>query len=155
MKSAEEIAAILNDEIIEHLDEIKTINKNLVYYNDRLGHTSFLLAGLLQSILEKTITEWDKTRWIDDSLISNVDFNNNKLTLTGTMIWGKKNTTEQWTDPFSFETHLLNHAKIKDFTFLFSYLDKHEITYEQFKANRNYWTTIKKKWKYVINFPIE
>lgn len=139
-------------ELVNHLDNIKSISQKVVYYNEILGDTSFLLAGLLESLLKKNFSDWDKKRWIDDSLITKVVIQNNKLTIEGVMIWGIENTTEQWTYPFSFQIELLKEEmSFRRFTFLFCDLDNHEIAYEEFRVNRDYWDKSSRNWKYVIN----
>lgn len=138
-------------ELIDHLDKIKSINQKLVYYNEILGDTSFLLAGLLESILKKNFSRWDNEKWIDDSLITKIMAIDNNLKIDGVIIWGRKNTTEQWTEPFFFEIELLKEeVSFKKFTFLFSDLDNPEATYEEFRDHRDHWTTSNRNWKYII-----
>lgn len=152
MKSIKEILTMLVCELVKHLDKIKSINQEQVYYNEILGDTSFLLAGLFESFLKKNYSEWNGRRWIDDSLITNVLIQKNKLKIDGIMIWGKKNTTEQWTDPFSFEIELLkNETNFREFTFWLCDLDIPQISYEEFRDNRDYWARTNRNWKYVIN----
>ena len=152
MKSLKKILVMLVCELVKHLNKIKSINQKLIYYNEILGDTSFLLAGLLESLLRKKYSEWDGRKWIDDSLITNVLIQNNKLKIDGIMIWGKKNTNEQWTDLFSFEMELLkDETNFKEFTFSFCDLDNPEITYEEFRDNRDYWASTNRNWKHVIN----
>lgn len=140
MKSIKRILTMLVYELVKDLERIKSIDKELVYYNEILGDTSFLLAGLLELLLKKNFGEWDSSKWIDDSLITSVAMQNEKMNIEGIMIWGRENTTEQWTDPFSFEIELLmDEVSFKRFTFLFCDLNNHEISYEKFKVNRKYW----------------
>ncbi|SEK63699.1 hypothetical protein SAMN05421740_102296 [Parapedobacter koreensis] len=144
---------MLVHELNNHLDKIKSINPiSVYYYNEILGDTSFLIVGLLESLLKESCSEWGEKKWIDDSLITNVIVQNNKLKIEGVIIWGKMDITEQWTDPFSFEIELLrDEISFKEFTFLFCDLDNPEITYEDFRDNRDYWVRTNRKWKYVIN----
>ncbi|MFC4874286.1 hypothetical protein [Negadavirga shengliensis] len=152
MKSTRKILTMLVRELNNYLDNIKSINIVSGYYNEILGDTSFLLAGLLESLLKKNNIEWDKKKWIDDSLITNIICQNDKVIIEGVMIWGKMNTTEQWTDPFFFEIELLkDEIGFKKFTFLFCDLKHTEITYEEFRDNGDYWVSTNRKWKYVIN----
>lgn len=152
MKSTKEILGMLVHELINHLDKIKSINPTSVYYNETLGDTSFLLAGLLESLLKENFSEWDKRKWIDDSFITNVIIQSHKLIIEGVMIWGKMDTTEQWTEPFSFEIELLkDKTSFKEFTFVFGDLNNSEITYEEFRNNRDYWFASNRNWKYIIN----
>jgi hypothetical protein len=151
MKAVKELLIMLVCELVKHLNDVKSVNKKVVYYNEILGDTSFLLAGILQSLLNG-FKDWDKRKWFDDSLLTSILIQNEKLTIKGIMIWGKKNTTEQWTEPFSFEIVICeNKSSFKEYTFLFSDLDKPEITYEEFRENRNYWDQDEINWKYIIN----
>jgi hypothetical protein len=152
MKSTKEITSMLVYELVNHVDKLKLNNQVRGYYNEILGDTSFLLAGLLESLLKKEFSEWNRNgKWIDDSLISNVTINNDKLNLDGIMIWGMENITEQWTDPFSFSIELVREEmSFKEFTFLFGDLNTPSITYEQFTHDRGYWIKNKRGWKYVI-----
>lgn len=150
MKSVEEIQVMLIDELWNHLGEVKS-NKSGSDYNEVLGETSFLLAGLLGALL-KLRDDWELRRWLDDSLLSGVKLNQNRLSIWGVMIWGLENTTEQWTDPFYFEVELGNtKSDFKEYTFLLGDLNKPEVTYEEFSMNRNYWKQTERDWKYVIN----
>src|SRR5690606_23939058 len=151
MKNIKEIFIMLVNELTDHIDEIKSITRTSLYFNEILGDTSFLLAGLLEALLKKNFDGWDNGKWFDDCLISKVLLQNDKLEIYGVMIWGQNDTTEQWTEPFVFELELPNEAmNYRDFTFLFGDLDNAEITYEDFRFNRDYWTDSKRNWKYII-----
>ena len=152
MKSVEEIQVMLVSELWNCLSRIKSIRLGLDYYNEIMGDTSFLLAGLLGSLLSSK-GDWDYNKWMDDSLLAKVKLNENKLSIWGVMIWGIENTTEQWTDPFYFEIELnQTEPDFKEYTFLFSDLNKSEIPYEEFSENRNYWEpSNEREWEYVIN----
>ena len=151
-KSIREIEVMLASELWECLSRISSMKPKLGYYNETLGDTSFLLAGLLDSIL-KIKDDWDSKKWLDDSLLMKVKLNHNKLSLWGVIIWGKENVTDQWTDPFYFEIKLgQTKPEFNEYTFLFADLDKPEISYENFSENRNYWNpSDDRNWKYVIN----
>jgi hypothetical protein len=140
-------------ELFNSLEKVRRINTKPQYYNDILGDTSFLLAGLLDSLLKRDYNDWDKDKWIDDSLLTSSVIENNTLTLGGVMIWGRDNTTEQWTDPFSFRIELFEKEKsYRELTLLFSDWDTPEITYEQFRDNRDCWAAFTdRNWKYIIN----
>ena len=155
MKSIKEIETLLKSELNQHLDKIKS-NSILDCFNDKLEDTSFILAGLLNMLLKNNNPNW-KEKWIDDSLITKVKFDNDKISIWGIMIWGKDDTTEQWTEPFYFETFSSN---FKQYFFLFGDLDCPEIRYEEFNQNRNFWDLcfysndqwipFERKWKYQI-----
>ncbi len=151
MKSIEEIQTMLVNELWNRLDRVKSLKSEVDYYNDILGDTSFLLSGLLGALLELR-SDWDKHRWIDDSLLLGVKLTKNKLSIWGVMIWGIENTTEQWTEPFYFEVVLdSNESDFSEYTFLLGDLNKPEIPYEEYRVNRNYWEEDERNWKYIIN----
>lgn len=152
MKSIEEIQTILVFDLLEYSNSIKSIKPKGDYYNESLGSVSFLLAGLLGSLFKKNVTDWDSNKWIDDSLLKNVKAENNILSIAGVMIWGKENTTKQWTDPFHFEIELMEKQKdFKKLTFLFCDSDKPAISYEDFKFNRYHWHKTNRNWRYILN----
>jgi len=152
VKSIEEILTMLVHELEKYGHKIDRNSRKNEYYNEQLGDTSFLLAGLLELLLKENITEWDKEKWIDDSLITKIEINNDKLTIEGIMIWGIENTTEQWTDPFCFEIEsFISKIDFKKITFLFGDWDYPEVSYEEFKKHRNFWGANDRNWKYIIN----
>lgn len=150
MKSTNEIAEILLEELQDNINKINL--KDTIYYNEFLGDTSFLLAGLLYSLIKED-SNIDNTIWIDDSLITKVNRFDNIILIEGIMIWGKDNTTEQWVDPFKFNMNFNNN--FIDFTFLFKDLDLNEISYESFRNNRNYFSDEIENWKYRFNYKDE
>jgi hypothetical protein len=150
MKTTEEIVTMLIDELAERLDDIKVaIPKD--YYNEDMGDTSFLLAGLLESLLKRN-DDWDKSKWFDDSLLTNVILQNDILTIAGVMIWGRYKGTEQWTEPFSFQILISEKSNFKEYTFLFSDKNRPALSYTEFRKNRDYWVAnTTGDWKYVIS----
>jgi hypothetical protein len=151
MKSIEEIQVMLVNELWSCLDKIKPMKSGVDYYNEILGDTSFLLAGLLGALL-KLREDWDSKKWLDDSLLTDVKLDKNRLSIWGVIIWGIENTTEQWTDPFYFGIELGNsESDFNEYTFLLGDLNKPEISYEEFGMNRNYWKQTERDWKYIIN----
>lgn len=153
MKTADEILKMLIGELFVHLDSDFSVKKEGIFYNRALGDSSFLLAGLLQLLLRENVPQWDsKSRWLDDSLITHVRLNENKLVLGGVMIWGKRDTTEQWVDLFSFETEPLSkEARSPRFTFSFCDAQGSERKYEDYRGDSlivsNYEDV---SWKYVL-----
>ena len=141
---------MLIDELWNCLDKVKSIKSKLDYYNEVLGDTSFLLAGLLGALL-RLRDDWDMRRWIDDSLLIGVRLNQNSLSIWGVMIWGMENTTKQWTDSFYFEVELDDtKSSFNEYTFLFGDLNKPETSYEEFRTDCNFEMPPEKNWKYEI-----
>lgn len=142
---------MLVDELLECFEKIKSLKPGMSYYNKYLGDTSFLLAGLLGSLL-KLKKDWNPKKWIDDSLLTGVKLDENKLSIFGVIIWGMENTTEQWTEPFYFEIEFENtESDFKEYTFYFGDLNNPELSYEEFRMNRNYWEQNDRDWKYILN----
>lgn len=151
MKSHNQIEKMLAEELLNCLSEpIQIIRKN-GYYNESLGDTSFLLSGLLGCLLEQ-YPEWEKEKWLDDSLITNIKSEDQNIILNGVIIWGRDNTTEEWTDPFCFSGDLDKTTQtFRRYTFLFGDLGKDEISYSEYKHNRDYWNGKEYNWRYIIN----
>ncbi|MBC9933118.1 hypothetical protein [Chitinophaga qingshengii] len=152
MKPTKELIGMLFQEIDEHLDSIVSDKQTLVYYNEIMGDTSFLLAGVLESLLKENTAEWDHAKWMDDSLLTHVEIENDLLRISGIMIWGRGGTTEQWVAPFSFETALPGNQHLpRRFSFLFSDWDQPELSYGDFNKKRHYWEGSQRNWRYVIH----
>ncbi|AZA76486.1 hypothetical protein EG347_02580 [Chryseobacterium sp. G0186] len=157
MKSLPELEDLLLNEIQNNLNK-ERISENHYYYNEYTGYISVLLASILEKKLLND-TDWSSNRWIDDSLLTKLKLSDEKLSIWGAMIWGVKNSTEQWTEPFYFEFKFRN-EKINNYTFLFSDLNHDEITYEEFSNNRSCWdrdyyrtdewSPSEREWKYII-----
>ncbi len=151
MKKLKEIESMLVVELQNNLENVPNLDDHLIYYNDVLGDSSFLLAALLSQLVEKE-NDWNLERWIDDSLLTEINLTDNKLSIKGVMIWGIENSTEQWTDPFYFEIVFTEDTpNFKEYTFLFCDIDTPEISYEEFNDNRNYWENGFRNWKYILN----
>jgi hypothetical protein len=73
MKSINEIQEMLVSELYKSYKDIKQGKNDSKYFNETLGDTSFLLAGLLNSHLED---KFNGGKWIDDSLIETFKLNN-------------------------------------------------------------------------------
>lgn len=152
MKSTNEIILMLADELTNHLHQIKSIDERPKYYNGLLGDTSFLLAGLLFSILKRKYTEWKYDKWIDDSLLTNVVIEESNLIIDGMIIFGRAGVNKQWVDYFSFKVDVFKgHVNLNKFSFLFGLVDSPEISYEDFKNNRELHIVCNKKWKYRLD----
>lgn len=161
MKSRDEIQEMLVAELCINATTVSS-NHPLDYYNDKFGDSSFLLAALLQQLLAEKFDDWDVHKWIDDSLLTKVNFADGKMSIWGVVIWGIEDVTEQWTDPFYFEIQLTqDFSDYEQYTFLFADLNNPEITYEYFKENRDYWdrgynlndkwNLANREWRYIIH----
>jgi len=164
MKNLEEIQEMLISELFNNLDRLK-LNHN-DDYNKLMGDTSFLLAGYLHQKLKADFKNWDKKKWIDDSLLTKIIFQVDKLFIWGVVIWGIENLTAQWTEPFYFEA-VLNNEKTSFEKIILFFGDENcsAITYEDFNINRNFWdreyysnknwNPTERSWKYRISNIIE
>ncbi|ROI02150.1 MULTISPECIES: hypothetical protein [unclassified Chryseobacterium] len=145
MKSVEELQSLLLLEIIQSISHIKSIPITN-YYNEIMGDTSILLTSLLEEHLLEC-SDWDSNKWLDDSLLTDIKLlSNNKFSIKGIIIWGRNNTSEEWTEPFSFEIKISD--ELKHYDFLFGDANKPEISYDEYKVNRNYWSHKIIHWKY-------
>ncbi|OCA70601.1 hypothetical protein BBI01_11660 [Chryseobacterium artocarpi] len=145
MKSLEELQNLL---LLEVNQNIKKINfaQHIDYYNEIMGDTSILLTSILEEHLLED-KNWDKNRWLDDCLLTNVRLlSNDNFSINGIMIWGRNDTLEEWTQPFYFEMHASN--ILNQYEFLFVDIDNPEISYEEFNMDRHYWNYKIKHWKY-------
>lgn len=154
MKQTQELLSLLVEELNKNLEKIKSIKKSrekVSSYNELLGKTSYILAGLLEAMLKEFEPEWDSERWIDDSLIYEILIEKKVLKICGTIIWGKLNTTEQWTDSFVYEILLDRIEGFKYFTYFFIDEKNPGILYEKYQnsAYLNSFSTI--NWKYVLS----
>ena len=125
------------------------INKRQ-YYNEYLGDTSIFLSSLFELEMKRNVIEWDK-RWIDDCLIKIVNNQPDIISLNGEMIWGKENTTKQWTDPFYFELQK-NHTDWNQNKIILKSgdLNRTSLIYEKYSINRDYWSLSNIVWRYVF-----
>lgn len=160
MKSRVELQML----VFEIAHSLKIANPNLIrdYYNELMGDTSVILASILEQNLSNDSVGWESDKWMDDSLLTKVNINENTVSIWGIMIWGRRDTTEQYTDPFYFEIKMNNNwTDFVDFTFLFGEEGDHEIAYEDFNHDRNIWDRAfysteswnpsERDWKYIFN----
>lgn len=152
MKSTKEIASMLGEELFDHLDKIESNNLQSGYYNNVLGDTSFLLAGLLYSVLKAKYNDWGGDKWIDDSLLTDVRVKESELIIEGVMIFGRQSTNQQWVDLFFFAIKLIEEIGVdtNSFSFLFGTTDNY-ISYEDFIGGRKVFEKpLNKDWKYKV-----
>jgi len=151
LKSKEEIELILFEEIWIYIEKIESNALISETYNHILGDVSFILSGLLNEIL-KTKEGWDKSKWIDDSLIEELVLKKNKLIFSGVMIWGIHDSTEQWVDHFKFETDLGQKSpEFINYTFLYEDLDSRPLLYEDYKTTRSDKNLENINWRFILN----
>lgn len=141
----------LFEELTNSCSSVDSHNKLFTNYNEQSGLTSVLLAKLLEAFLKKEASDWDKQSWIDDSIITVIEKKEKYIVLEGVMIWGKLNTTEQWTSPFS-ATFIFSDSNqtFKNYTFLFCDKSILKISYEKFNSHRDFWNQLPKNWKYTF-----
>jgi hypothetical protein len=152
LRTEPEILAMLVPQLISGVEKLSLINTKPVYYNELFGDTSFLLTGLLELMLKKKFDDWEEDKWFDDSLLSSARFSNSTLTLGGVIIWGREDTSQRWTDPFSFQIDLrVDEKNYKRYAFLFGHVNDQEVTYEEFIDDHGYWDNREKDWKYIIH----
>lgn len=153
MKSIKEIALMLGEVLADHLKNVKTDKSNSGYFNELLGDTSFLLAGLLYSVLKSKYRDWREDKWIDDSLLTDVRVKESGVTIEGIMIIGRQGTSQQWVAPFVFTINLVEGVEIdtNSFSFLFGTADDRHVSYEDFIGRSEVFDlSSNKDWKYKI-----
>lgn len=151
MKTIKELQTLLISEINKNLKNVRSA-QNVDYYNSLMGDTSILLTSIMEEHLLK-MKDWDNTEWLDDCLLEKVGISslNDEINIEGIMIWGKKNTSEQWVSPFVFKLKLDKSFDSNKYSFLYGDLDMENITYEDFRNNRHYFEKKDRNWKYIIN----
>lgn len=149
MKSAGEILDMLKGELIRRSNASGSNSKSR-YMNQYLGDTSFLLARLLQQLLQANFSEWKPGKWIDDSFIRDFFYKNRRFFIKGDIVWAN-DATDQWVSAFAFELELsTDEANVKDFVFYFVEQENPEMMYEEYENRRNFWSRPINNWKYVI-----
>lgn len=152
MKSLEEIEEMLKNELNQYMPIIKGITRPVTYFNQFIGNTSFLLVGLLEAHLRVCHDQWTPAKWMDDSLITDVKITDEILSIEGIAIWGIENDIDQWTEPLLFTVLLRNFTvDITNYSFLFGDTAEEEVSYGDFRFNRDIWTRSDRDWRYIVN----
>src|SRR6218665_91359 len=141
MMTFQELRVALHSELV-YLLNMGVVDETAQYVNQLARNTSIYLTSILQEhLLMGSNDKWDPGKWLDDTLLTKIRImDEGKLSIWGVVIWGKENTTEQWTEPVYFET-ILNESSdsLNEYLFLFGDLNYSEITYEEFLDNRDCW----------------
>ena len=159
MKPLEEIEYSLVKCLIETNNDEH--NDTDMYLNQIMGNTSIYLTAILHKLLLEE-EEWNKKKWLDDSLLTKYSFENSVISIWGIVISGKEGTTKQWTDPFFFEMKLNNdHNNFLEYSFLFGDIENDELDYLEYTNYRgywdsgfysnNFWNPSERDWKYILN----
>lgn len=159
MKSLEEIKLMLARELETHVSQ--GLSQEQGYYNKSLGDVSFLVASVLGYELKKN--NWDKEKWVDDSLITKVENHSDEYKLWGYVIWGREGTTEQWVSPFFFGMKFKKGSvSIDSYKIFFGIKEADDISYEEFIRDRGIfdsgfytsdnWDIFKRDWDFEINW---
>ena len=146
MKPIEELEELLVAELYDSLDLVRRAGTG-PDYNELMGATADLLGAVLQSLLKQQVAEWSSDKWIDGSLLHEVELDNNHLAIEGVMVWGR-DAKEQWTEPFYFEIALDPLQEwYKEYVFLYGDQDK---TKSGFDIHPYTWNGDQRRWKYYI-----
>lgn len=161
MKTLRELEDLLVKELVLSQKQIEE-SDSVEYYNELTGDVSVLLTSILEEhLLERK--EWDSKRWLDDSLLTKIELDENIYRIWGIVIWGKENTLSQWTAPFYFEIRLSDdYSDFKEYTFLFGTEENRQyLCYEEFNEDRGIWDKefysndewdpSERDWKFIIN----
>ena len=146
MITIEELKTELVNEFTSNVNNLKVINHKGKYYNDVFPDMSSSLSVLLSETLFQ-FDEWETNFWVDDILLTDVQYLNETVMIKGVVIYGNHDDDNQWVAPLI--TKILN-SKIE-----FYFWDQNSmefVTYEQFNLNREmfdkYSTLTKINWKY-------
>jgi hypothetical protein len=151
MKSIEEFKEMLESDLNLSIPAIRNLTKSELYYNQYLDGVSYKLVALLEIHLRKDGNEWDRAKWMDDCLITDVWLTERELSLGGIVVWGIGGTTEQWTEPFFFEVAHKNYqVDFFRYLFLFGDRNKEAVSYTKFNKNRSIWNQDDRDWQYII-----
>lgn len=157
MKTIEELEIFLIEEIKRNKSSIEN-HLGEKYYNKISGDISPLLTSILfEHLLYRK--DWDKNKWLDDSLLTKIKYSGNSISIWGVTIWGKEGTSSQWTSPFYFKAIMNTSNSFKEYSFLFG--DEEEVSYEDYKKNRSVWDSdfysdkrwdpSERNWTYIIH----
>ncbi|RFS16846.1 hypothetical protein [Emticicia sp. C21] len=155
MKTTHELKKILSSELNETLKTLHSLKKSTYpdyYYNAIFGDASFILAGILEQLLNESYHWGTKSgKWMDDALIEDFHLYEERLSINGVMIWGKGDTTEQWVEPFYFDVELnKNEVNMEGYNLYFGNTDNPAIPYTYFSNNREYWQQDLRNWEYQL-----
>ncbi|MFB6454788.1 hypothetical protein ACE38W_05905 [Chitinophaga sp. Hz27] len=147
----EDIRPTLESALNSSIPVIMSIIERETSYNKYLDGVSYMLVGLLQIHLRQDGNEWDKAKWMDDCLITDIWITDQQLSLGGIAIWGVGGTTEEWTEPFFFEIALTKgRVDFSKYLFLFGDMNKEAVSYSRFDKKRHIWDQDNRDWQYII-----
>lgn len=146
MITIEDIKTELVSDVYSNVNKLKVINHKGKYFNDVFPEMSSSLSVLLSETLFK-FDEWETNFWVDDILITKVQYYNETVKIIGIVIYGNHEDDNQWVAPLT--------AKILNSNIEFYFWDQNcaeFVAYEQFNLNREmfdaYSTLTKIDWKY-------
>ena len=139
MKTITEIKNILHAEVQE-LDSNLSLDQTSPVINPSLGDLSFVLAGYVYLCLQEIDQQWGNLKWVDDIIFTKVVRIEGVIRIWGVLIWGRKNTTAQWTEPICAEVHKLDlEGNIYEIAVLFADKETRPLPYSNFVQNRGVW----------------
>lgn len=161
MKTLEQLEELLIVDLLATKEELQKPSNFSLYYNEVSGDCSIYLTSILHEYLFEEAA-WNKRRWLDDSLLTKIEFVNNKCSIWGVVISGEEDTTKQWTDPLYFEVKLnRDSSNFIEYTFLFGDQDDERLDYKEYAKNRTYWdqdfytnenwNPSERNWDFIIN----
>ena len=141
-----DIKTELVNEFTSNENKLKAINHKGKYYNDVFPEMSSSLSVLLSETLFE-FDEWESNFWVDDILLTEVQYFKETVNIIGIVIYGNHDDDTQWVAPL--------YTIILKSNLEFYFVDqnyKELVTYEQFNLNRDMFGTdcriTKINWKY-------
>ncbi len=139
MRTIAELEELLFEELRSTKQNIKELNYPPLYYNETSGKSSLYFTSLLYENLVGN-SDWDKRKWLDDSLLTKIVFEENRYRVWAVVISGREGTTKQWTDPAYFEIiPSTNFSGFSEYTYLFADKYVESLDYKEYSRNRAYW----------------
>ncbi|MCL9806904.1 hypothetical protein NAT51_15315 [Flavobacterium amniphilum] len=146
MKSINELIELLLCEFENCNLEYNTYE---IFYNEFLEDIPVIISYIIENILIDFLI-WGNDEWVDDSLITQCSLNEDKIIISGFLIFGKSKINNQWVEPFYAEIFIKNkdeneyeiHLNIAD-------VEKNSLTYSDFKKKNNY-SLSSIKWKHKL-----
>lgn len=132
MKKINEIKSMLDSEILESRNSIVNTKDS---YNTVMGKTSYLLAAFVGLLLKQNNQEWKTGKWMDDSILEGVMYNDVECRIWGVMIFGTEDSTEQWTEPFLY----ISRDNGKSWLVFYGDKNHNAYSYDNFRFDREYW----------------
>jgi hypothetical protein len=100
MITIEDIKTELINDVYSNVNKLKVLNHKVKYFNDVFPEMSSTLSVLLSETLFE-FDEWDSNFWVDDILLTKVQYYKETVKLIGIVIYGNHEDDNQWVAPLT------------------------------------------------------